>query len=93
MLPLGTLTVEETKSPSGYLLEGAYMQAAGGEEQNTGLYITQITEDGELAILTGSNQFFCIRQGHSWRRADTETGFRDKGYQSTGRRNAERRCL
>ena len=27
VLPLGTLTVEETKAPNGYLLEGAYMQA------------------------------------------------------------------
>ena len=25
VLPLGTLTVEETKAPNGYLLEGAYM--------------------------------------------------------------------
>ncbi|WP_219721492.1 prealbumin-like fold domain-containing protein, partial [Clostridioides difficile] len=32
-LPLGTLTVEETKSPTGYLLDGAYMQANGSEEQ------------------------------------------------------------
>ncbi len=27
VLPLGTLTVEETKAPNGYLLDGAYMQA------------------------------------------------------------------
>ena len=26
-LPLVTLTVEETKAPNGYVLEGAYMQA------------------------------------------------------------------
>ena len=38
VLPLGTLTVEETKSPSGYLLEGAYMQADGSEEQIKGMY-------------------------------------------------------
>lgn len=59
VLPLGTLTVEETKSPSGYLLEGAYMQAAGSEEQITGLYITQITEDGELAALPAAINFLC----------------------------------
>ncbi len=57
VLPLGTLTVEETKSPSGYLLEGAYMQADGSEEQIKGMYLTQITEDGDLAVLSGSNQY------------------------------------
>ena len=57
VLPLGTLTVEETKSPSGYLLEGAYMQAAGSEEQITGLYITQITEDGSWLSLPAAINF------------------------------------
>ena len=57
VLPLGTLTVEETKAPNGYLLEGAYMQAGDKSEQIKGLYVTQITEDGDLAVLSGSNQF------------------------------------
>jgi hypothetical protein len=57
VLPLGTLTVEETKSPNGYLLEGAYMQAGDKSEQIKGLYVTQISEDGDLAVLTGSNQY------------------------------------
>ena len=48
VLPLGTLTVEETKAPSGYLLDGAYMQAGDKSEQIKGLYLTQITEDGDL---------------------------------------------
>ena len=41
VLPLGTLTVEETKAPNGYLLEGAYMQADDKSEQIKGLYVTQ----------------------------------------------------
>ena len=57
VLPLGTLTVEETKAPNGYLLDGAYMQAGDKSEQIKGLYVTQITEDGDLAVLSGSNQF------------------------------------
>ena len=56
-LPLGTITVEEKSAPNGYLLEGAYMQAAGSSEQIKGLYVAQITEDGELAVLSGSNQY------------------------------------
>lgn len=31
-LPLGTITVEEKSAPNGYLLEGAYIQAAGSSE-------------------------------------------------------------
>lgn len=57
VLPLGTLTVEETKAPDGYLLDGAYMQAGDNTEQIKGVYLTQITEEGELAILSGSNQY------------------------------------
>ena len=57
VLPLGTLTIEETKAPNGYLLEGAYMQAGDKSEQIKGLYVTQITEDDDLAVLSGRNQF------------------------------------
>ena len=77
VLPLGTLTVEETKSPSGYLLAGAYMQADGSEEQIKGMYLTQIIEDGDLAILSGSNQYHVsdkvIRGGVKIQKRDLET--------------------
>ena len=43
VLPLGTLTVEETKAPSGYLLDGAYMQAGDKSEQIKGLYLTPVS--------------------------------------------------
>lgn len=78
VLPLGTLTIEETKAPNGYLLDGAYMQAGDKSEQIKGLYVTQITEDGELAVLTGSNQFSVsdkvIRGGVKIQKRDLETG-------------------
>ncbi|WP_332868801.1 VaFE repeat-containing surface-anchored protein [Clostridioides difficile] len=78
VLPLGTLTVEETKSPTGYLLEGAYLQADGSSEPIKGLYVTQITEDGDLATLTGSNQYHVsdkvIRGGVKAQKRDLETG-------------------
>ncbi|WP_109288405.1 SrtB-anchored collagen-binding adhesin [Clostridioides difficile] len=77
VLPLGTLTVEETKSPSGYLLAGAYMQADGSEEQIKGMYLTQIIEDGDLAVLSGSNQYHVsdkvIRGGVKIQKRDLET--------------------
>ena len=77
VLPLGTLTVEETKAPDGYLLDGAYMQAGDSTEQIKGMYLTQITEDGELAILSGSNQYSVsdqvIRGGVKIQKRDLET--------------------
>ena len=76
-LPLGTITVEEKTAPNGYLLEGAYMQAAGSFEQIKGVYVSQITEDGELAALSGSNQYSVsdkvIRGGVKIQKRDLET--------------------
>ena len=77
VLPLGTLTVEETKAPDGYLLDGAYMQAGDSIEQIKGMYLTQIIEDGELAVLSGSNQYSVsdqvIRGGVKIQKRDLET--------------------
>lgn len=77
VLPLGTLTVTETKAPNGYLLDGAYMQAGGSSEQIKGTYLTQISEDGELAVLSGSNQYSVsdkvIRGGIKIQKRDLET--------------------
>ena len=76
-LPLGTVTVEESKAPNGYLLEGAYLQANGSEEQIKGVYVAQITENGELAVLSGSNQYSVsdkvIRGGVKIQKRDLET--------------------
>ena len=74
---IGTLTVEETKAPDGYLLDGAYMQAGDSTEQIKGMYLTQITEDGELAVLSRSNQYSVsdqiIRGGVKIQKRDLET--------------------
>ena len=90
VLPLGTLTVEETKAPDGYLLDGAYMQAGDSTEQIKGMYLTQITEDGELAVLSGSNQYSVsdqvIRGGVKIQKRDLG----DKRYQGTGKCHIKR---
>ena len=92
VLPLGTLTVEETKAPNGYLLDGAYMQADGSEEQIKGMYLTQITEDGDIAVLSGSNQFSVsdkvIRGGAKIQKRDLETSD-TKGQGSATLKDAE----
>ena len=56
-LPLGTISIEETKAPEGYSLEGAYLQASGSSTKITGKYVTQITQNGNLASLKGGNEF------------------------------------
>lgn len=57
-LPLGTLTVEETKAPNGYNLDGAYLTAKGSNEKTEDLYVTQIKEDSEgMVRVIGGNEY------------------------------------
>ena len=56
-LPLGTISIEETKAPEGYNLDGAYLQVGGTGTKITGKYVAQITQDGNLASLKGGNTF------------------------------------
>lgn len=57
VLPLGTLSIEETKAPEGYKLDGAYLQVGGVGEKITGKYVAQIIQNGNLAQLKGGNTF------------------------------------
>jgi len=57
ILPLGTISIEETKAPEGYNLDGAYLQVGGVGEKITGKYVAQITQNGNLAQLKGGNTF------------------------------------
>lgn len=77
-LPLGTITVEETKAPSGYTLEGGYLQPAAGDQQTSGIYAAQIREHGSTARLDGGNEYivgnFAGRGGVSIQKTDKDTG-------------------
>lgn len=76
VLPFGTVTIEETKAPAGYLLEHAYIKAEGSEEKNGGLYLAQIREDENGISLTGGKEYtVCnqvIRGGVKIRKRDFE---------------------
>ena len=57
ILPLGTISVEETKAPSGYLLEGAYLVPIDGGDKTEGKYVSQITSENEIVKLIGGNEY------------------------------------
>ena len=57
VLPLGTITIEETKAPEGYLLDGAYLQPEGSTTKLSGKYVAQITQRGDAAYLNGGNVY------------------------------------
>lgn len=57
-LPLGTVTVEETKAPNGYKLDGAFLKAAGSTEKIEGVYLSTITMNSDgLTGLNGGNEY------------------------------------
>ncbi len=75
-LPLGTVTVEEKNAPEGYLLEGACMERDGSAVD--GVYLAQITEEGEAAVFHGKGSLSVsdqvIRGGVRAAKRDLETG-------------------
>lgn len=78
VLPLGTITIEETKAPQGYTLEGSYFHIPGSEEKITGIYVTNIKMNGSNAYLEGGNSYKAVnypgRGGVRLQKADADTG-------------------
>ena len=59
-LPLGTITVEETKAPEGYTLQNK-MLSAGGQEVANGIALFNITEDNQhVAAVVGGNEYTVV---------------------------------
>ncbi len=77
VLPLGTISMEETKAPQGYSMENAYMKAEGSEEKITGPYLTQICQEENGAAIKGGNKYAMydqvIRGGVRVRKRDYDT--------------------
>ena len=77
-LPLGTLTVEETKAPAGYTLENK-MLSAGGQEVANGIALFNITENSQhVAAVVGGNEYTVVegvvRGGLEIQKKDADTG-------------------
>ncbi|HEY9575344.1 MAG TPA: VaFE repeat-containing surface-anchored protein, partial [Lachnospiraceae bacterium] len=56
-MPLGTITIEEIKAPTGYSLENKYLEVVGGDGTKFTKYITQVTMDNNIPLLKGGNEF------------------------------------
>ena len=51
VLPYGTLSVEESKAPTGYRLEGSYLQPAGSSNKTEGIYVAQIKDQDRKSVV------------------------------------------
>ena len=76
-LPLGTLTVEETKSPAGYTLQNKTL-SAGGQEVANGIALFNITENSQhVAAVVGGNEYTVVegvlRGGLEIQKKDADT--------------------
>ena len=58
VLPLGTITVQETQPAPGYTLNGYMMDKEGHKVSvDSEIYLTQITKEGETVALNGGNEY------------------------------------
>lgn len=60
VIPLGTITIEETKAPEGYTLENLTFTSVKTDSIVTdvnGVYLTKITESDSLGIIAGGNEY------------------------------------
>lgn len=55
VLPLGTISIEETGVPKGYLMDSAYIQ--GTDKVKGTYYLTQITQEKASAVIKGGNTY------------------------------------
>ena len=77
-LPLGTITVEETKAPAGYTLQNKTL-SAGGQEVANGIALFNITENSQhVAAVVGGNEYTIVegvvRGGLEIQKKDADTG-------------------
>ena len=79
-LPLGTLTVEETKAPAGYTLDNKVIDASNTPAPNirNGVVLFNIVDDNSTARVVGGNEYTVVegvlRGGLEIQKKDADTG-------------------
>ena len=79
-LPLGTLTVEETKAPTGYTLDNKVIDASNTPASNirNGVVLFNIVDDNSTARVVGGNAYTVVegvvRGGLEIQKKDADTG-------------------
>ena len=79
-LPLGTLTVEETKAPAGYTLDNKVIDASNTPAPNirNGVVLFNIVDDNSTARVVGGNEYTVVegvlRGGLAIQKKDADTG-------------------
>ena len=79
-LPLGTLTVEETKAPAGYTLDNKVIDATNSPAPNVkdGVALFNIVDENSLARVVGGNEYTVVegivRGGLEIQKKDADTG-------------------
>ena len=79
-LPLGTLTVEETKAPTGYTLDNKVIDASNSPVPNirNGVVLFNIVDDNSTARVVGGNEYTVVegvlRGGLEIQKKDADTG-------------------
>lgn len=79
-LPLGTLTVEETKAPAGYTLDNKVIDASNSPAPNIrdGVVLFNIVDDNSTARVVGGNEYTVVegvvRGGLEIQKKDADTG-------------------
>lgn len=79
-LPLGTLTVEETKAPTGYTLDNKVIDASNSPAPNirNGVVLFNIVDENSTARVVGGNEYTVVegvlRGGLEIQKKDADTG-------------------
>ncbi len=82
-IPLGTITIQETKAPNNYTTDGGYLKANGEQFSANDKMTFQIVNENSMAVIHAGNVFTkkedAIRGGYRLEKQDWSTGATAEG--------------
>lgn len=82
-IPLGTITIQETKAPNNYTTDGGYLKANGEQFSANDKTTFQIVNENSMAVIHAGNVFTkkedAIRGGYKLEKQDWSTGATAEG--------------